>query len=123
MGQTKIKNSIFVSILCLFVDSALSLPIPPPCSLIASSGSNIAYSSLSSFLNKKNNEIERYWENEISPVIDRIKEESEKREEKIKILKRIEQERLLLSKEMEFLLKQESELLGNLSNIEVETQQ
>lgn len=89
-------------------------------SLIANSGSEQAFSNLDNFLSNENNNIKKYWENDIKNVIDDIAEESKKREQNLKILKNIEKERLLANKQIEFLLKQESELLGNEATIESE---
>lgn len=75
---------------------------------------------MDNFLEEENNKIKSYWENEIGRVIEEIKKQSEEREKQLKILKNLEKERLFANKEIEFLLKQESELLGNEANIESE---
>lgn len=92
----------------------------PPCSFIIDSDSKEAYGDLDNFLEEENNKIKSYWENEIGRVIEEIKKQSEEREKQLKILKNLEKERLFANKEIEFLLKQESELLGNEANIESE---
>lgn len=65
-----------------------------------------------------NTDIEDYWQNEIKPIIEDIKEESESRKKKLETIKRLEKERLLVHKEIEFLLQQESELLSNQADLE-----
>lgn len=89
-------------------------------SLIANSGSEQAFSNLDSFLKNENNNIKTYWKNDINKVVDDITKENKKREQNLKILKNIEKERLLVNKQIEFLLQQESELLGNEATIESE---
>lgn len=91
-----------------------------PCSFIANSGSESAYNDLDDFLDDKNKDLKDYWDDEIKNVIDEIKDESQKKEKHLNILKELEKARLLVNKEMEFLLKQEAHLLGNEANIEAE---
>lgn len=65
-----------------------------------------------------NKDIENFWKNDIKPIIDDIKEESDKRKANLKIIKALERERLLIHKEIEFYLKQEAELLSNQADLE-----
>lgn len=65
-----------------------------------------------------NKDIENFWKNDIKPIIDDIKEESDKRKANLKIIKALERERLLIHKEIEFYLKQETELLSNQTDLE-----
>lgn len=81
-------------------------------SSLGTSGINKAYSSLSSFVGSKNQEIENYWNQTIGNLITQIEEENKKREQKLKELRALESELLLSEKELLFLIEQEKELLG-----------
>ena len=76
------------------------------------------YMTLRDNFNEANNEIRDYWRDEIKPIIEDIKEESESRKKKLETIKRLEKERLLVNKEIEFLLQQETELLSNQADLE-----
>lgn len=65
-----------------------------------------------------NKDIENFWKNDIKPIIDDIKKESDTRNKNLKIIKALEKERLLIQKEIEFYLKQETELLSNQADLE-----
>lgn len=113
------KKLLFALTILVFTPN-LSRAFVPPCSFIVDSGSKEAYGNLDDFLKENNNKIKDYWENEVGRVIEEIKKQSKERENKLKILKNLEKERLFVNKEIEFLLKQESELLGNEASIESE---
>ena len=98
---------------------ALFVP-PPPCSFVSQSNTLSKYNDLNKFIRDRNNDIKDYWKDKIKPVIKDIKDESKKRKENLKKLKNIEKDRLLVNKQIEFILHQQNELLGNLINIEAE---
>ncbi|CAM3313496.1 hypothetical protein [Helicobacter labetoulli] len=91
-----------------------------PCSYVSDTNSSTKHENIRDFIEDENTDIRNYWKDTISPIVENIKEESNKREEKMKKLKAIETERLVIAKKIEFLLKQENELLGNFINIESE---
>ena len=91
-----------------------------PCSFVSDTNSSTKHTDIKDFIKDENNDIKNYWKDNIKPVVKNIKEESKKREEKMKKLKAIETERLVIAKKIEFLLQQENELLGNFINIEAE---
>lgn len=93
---------------------------PPPCSFVSKSNTPNKYNDLNDFIRDRNNDIKDYWKDKIKPVIKDIKDESKNREKKLKKLKNIEKDRFLVNKEIEFILHQQNELLGNLINIEAE---
>lgn len=112
---------IFVRLLLLmtlYVSTALSLV---PCTATTNLNATkirTEYETLQKDFNKANNNIRDYWRDEIKPIIEDIKEESESRKKKLETIKNLEKERLLVNKEIEFLLQQETELLSNQADLE-----
>lgn len=111
-------KKLFICVFLLHIQ--LYGAVPVPCSLVIESGSSSAFEDLEDFLKEKNDKINDYWKNDIKPIINKIKEESSQREEKLKKLREIEKERLVTNKQIEFLVQQEAELLSNKANIESE---
>lgn len=110
-------------LLALFLTAGLLQAYCVPYSLVSNSGSKDGYDDLDDYLEEQNDKIKEYWKKDIKEVIEDIEEESEKRKEKLEKLTNLEKERLFVTQQIEFLLKQEAELLGNLADIESEVNQ
>lgn len=111
---------VFVRLLLfmvLCVSSALSA-ICQATTPLESTKIRTEYQTLQNDFNEANNGIRDYWRDEIKPIIEDIKKESESRKKKLETIKNLEKERLLVNKEIEFLLQQETELLSNQTDLE-----
>lgn len=81
-------------------------------SSLGSSGISEAYGELNSFVSSKNNELKSFWDTNIKNLLDEIEKENKEREKNLKQLEALNKELLLNKKELDFLLKQNVELLN-----------
>ncbi len=86
-------------------------------SSMSKSGFNGAYVELNDFVKNQNSYIEKFWNEEIKPIIDKIAKKEKEKEKKLKILRELEKNNLITDKKIEFLLNQKKELLSNEANI------
>lgn len=86
-------------------------------SSMSTSGFNGAYVELNDFVKNQNSYIEKFWNEEIKPIIDKIAKKEKEKEKKLKILRELEKNNLITDKKIEFLLNQKKELLSNEANI------
>lgn len=90
-------------------------PIPWSSMELSSIGSH--WDNLNEWIEGKTDEIQSYWKNEISQVLIKIAIETKKKEQKLKIIKKLEAEINKSNKEILFLLEKEKQLLGNEANV------
>lgn len=81
-------------------------------SSLGSSGISGAYNELNSFISSKNNEFKSFWDTNIKNLLNEINQQSKEREKNLKQLEILNKELLLNKKELNFLLKQNVELLN-----------
>lgn len=78
------------------------------------------YTSLKNYISNSNTTLKNCWNNGIKASVKNVQEQTEQRKENLTKLKNLEKERLLTSKQLEFLLRQETELLSLIISIEGE---
>ncbi|OCS21934.1 hypothetical protein CFVI97532_06965 [Campylobacter fetus subsp. venerealis cfvi97/532] len=81
------------------------------------SGFNQAWKKMEAFSTKQNENIEKYWTDEIKPLIEKIAEQAKLKEQNLKTIKALETEINIDDKEILFLLEKEKQLLGNEANV------
>lgn len=81
-------------------------------SSLGSSGISEAYGELNAFVDSKNNEMKAFWENNIKNLLSEIEKQSKEKEKHLKQLEALNKELLLNKQELNFILKQNLELLN-----------
>ncbi|EAH8851040.1 hypothetical protein CDJ58_03735 [Campylobacter lari] len=85
-------------------------------SSLSYSGFNEAYAELNGYVSEENKYIENFWKERIRPLIENIAKQTKEKDEKLKVLRELEKENLLIQKKIDFLLNQKKELLSNEAN-------
>lgn len=80
-------------------------------------GINKAFSQLDELVNRLNEGSRQKWENEIYPLIEKIAEETKKKNTLLKEIEALEKEKAMDEKKAIFYLEQEKRLLGNYNSL------
>lgn len=86
-------------------------------SSLSQSGFHQAYAELNAFVQSENDYISNFWKQRIKPLIEEISEETKEKEKKLKIIRELEKENLLIENQINFLLNKKKELFSNEANI------
>ena len=89
-----------------------------PYSSLGEDGFPSAYSELAQKINQKVEMLNQKYKSDIQEMVKEIEKETQEKEKNINILKALEKELSLSQMEIDFILKQELEILSNHANIE-----
>lgn len=101
-----------------FLLCSISLSFGGVWSSLNNSGFTRAYGELDNYSKAQIQEIEDYYNNEIKNVLDELNKAQIKNQELLTTIQELDKEILLQENQINFLLKQESRLLGNQADIE-----
>ncbi|RAX56546.1 hypothetical protein CCZ01_09230 [Helicobacter monodelphidis] len=102
-------NNKIVFFAIFFVVSYAAIPIPY--SLSSESGIAMSLRKIAKNINSKNEDVKKRYDNEIKPIIEEIRENIQEKENLLKRISILEQDRILLQQELIFLQQQEVKLL------------
>lgn len=86
-------------------------------SSLGMSGFNREYANLNNLTKEQMEELKKIWNSEIKPIIENVKEETNKKKILLEQLKELAKKQSFNQRQIKFLLSQESQILGNQSNI------